>query len=162
MSGLRLATLALVVGLLVAGCGLIGAGTSNTPLAHVRALPEASLVPAGSVVIGTFAQDAHETVDGLQPAVYTRVYGTQEPARAVETFYAADALPRAGWIPERYSIQPDIASWSASWTKGPFEMSVSILRRGADPYLPWASMEARYPTIFEVVLSAGAGASFPP
>ena len=160
MSHRRLAALALVVGVFVAGCGLIGSRTPG-PLAHMRALPEASLAPPGSVLIATSAQDAHQTIDGPQPAIYVRVLGTQEPATAVETFYA-DRLPFAGWTPDPYFIRETVAAWAGGWTKGPVEMSVSILRRGTDPLLPSASLQARYPTIFQVALSAGAGASFPP
>ncbi len=160
MSGRRSLALALLGAALVAGCGALGPSPPG-PLAHVRALPEASLAPPGSVLIGTSAQDAQETIDGPQPAIYSRVLGTQEAATAVETFYA-DRLPFAGWTPDPYFIRASIDAWAAAWTKGPVEMSVSILRRGTDPLLPSASMQARYPTIFQVVLSAGAGASFPP
>ncbi len=143
----------------VAGCGAL-APTAG-PLAHLRALPEASLAPPGSVLIGSSAHDQHMTFDGLQPAVYTRAFGTQEPATAVEVFYA-DRLPFAGWTAVRYPIRPDVSSWAATWYKGSDQLTMYIVRRGtADPRLPSASLQATYPTIFQVVLSGGGPAASP-
>ena len=143
----------LLAGLLAAGCGALA--PTPGPLAHLRTLPEASLAPPGAVLIGSSAQEEHMTFDGVQPAVYTRAFGTQEPATAVELFYA-DRLPFAGWTAAQYPSTPDIASWAGTWYKGSYELTMYVVRRGTDdPRLPSASLQATYPTIFKVVLSEG-------
>ena len=84
----------ILAGLLAAGCWML-APTPGPP-AHLRALSVASLTRPGAILIGLSARDQQMTFDGPQPAVYTRAFGTQQPATAVEIVYAG-GLPFAGW-----------------------------------------------------------------
>ena len=145
--------LALVVALLVGGCG----STDASPLASLRAMEEASLAYPGSTQLGELALDQQTgSITGPQSAMLGYQLGTDASEADVEAFYEAE-LARRGWTIARsdaaitVGIPGSTESSARAWEKGETFFRLSFRRRDDQGRLDSATL-ARYPTIYEIRL----------
>jgi hypothetical protein len=147
-----------VVSVLVVACGTGG----GDRLAALKAMPEATLLPAQSSVITDLDYPAGDGIEGPSNAETGHLAGTASTPRDVISFYNTE-LGKTGWKPSVWNDEPLTTESSAmSWEKDTVVLRLSFTKRGDDPRLPSAQDQARFPTIFRVVLIDHADVLGPP
>ena len=145
---MKVAAALLLVCAMVAACGSGG----GDALATLKAMPEAGLLPPDSTVIASLDFPAEDGFEGHSNAETGHVAGAALTASELITFYNTE-LAKRGWKPSRWNAEPSTTEQSAmSWEKETVVLRLSLTKSGNDPRLPSAEDQARFPTIFRVVL----------
>ena len=130
---------------------LVGCGTNPAPLGALRAMPEGSLLPPGSVAVATYAQDEQQTIEGTNYAVFGHNVGTSETQDDVIAFYARELPPR-GWTPEPHGTGPATTQTAAmNWLKGDVEFHLGFWRK-VEEHLPPTASPGSFAVVFQAVL----------